>query len=71
MLFVFQDQPGASTPSSLFHLAALLIKHGLVELDDLYLHVSFFILNNLNKYYELKEFMFTLLYLLYSTAQST
>lgn len=28
------------TPPSLFHLTALLIKHGLLNLDDLYLYVS-------------------------------
>ena len=28
------------TPESLYHVAALLIRHGLIELDMLYLHVS-------------------------------
>ncbi|XP_028517932.1 THO complex subunit 2 isoform X2 [Exaiptasia diaphana] len=36
----YKDQPGVTTPSSLYHLAAVLIKHGLIELDDLYLHLS-------------------------------
>ncbi|XP_068717940.1 THO complex subunit 2-like [Montipora capricornis] len=36
----YKDQPDLPTPHSLFHLAALLIKHKLLQLDDLYLHLS-------------------------------
>ncbi|KAK2556060.1 THO complex subunit 2 [Acropora cervicornis] len=34
----YKDQPDLPTPPSLFHLAALLIKHKLLQLDDLYPH---------------------------------
>ncbi|XP_044176473.1 THO complex subunit 2-like isoform X1 [Acropora millepora] len=36
----YKDQPDLPTPPSLFHLAALLIKHKLLQLDDLYPHLS-------------------------------
>ena len=37
--FCLQDQPDVFTPLNLYHLAAILIKHGLLQLDDLYPHV--------------------------------
>ncbi|RMX55597.1 hypothetical protein pdam_00001751, partial [Pocillopora damicornis] len=36
----YKEQPDLPTPPSLFHLTALLIKHGLLNLDDLYLYLS-------------------------------
>ena len=38
--FLFKDQPDLPTPPSLYHLTALLMKHSLLSLDDLYLYVS-------------------------------
>ncbi|XP_048589854.1 THO complex subunit 2 isoform X3 [Nematostella vectensis] len=36
----YKDQPGVRTPQSLFHLTALLIKSGLIHLDNLYRYLS-------------------------------
>ncbi|KAJ7383765.1 THO complex subunit 2 [Desmophyllum pertusum] len=36
----YKDQPDLATPPSLFHLAALLIKHELLDLNDLYLYLN-------------------------------
>ena len=49
--FLFKDQPDLPTPPSLYHLTALLMKHSLLSLDDLYLYVS-------------KAILFTLLFLI-------
>ena len=35
-----QDQPDVRPPHALLYLTALLIKHDLLELSDIYLHVS-------------------------------
>ncbi|CAH3196125.1 unnamed protein product, partial [Porites evermanni] len=36
----YKDQPDLPTPPSLYHLTALLMKHSLLSLDDLYLYLS-------------------------------
>lgn len=38
--FVFIQEPNEETPKSLYHIAAALLHHHLIELEDLYVHVS-------------------------------
>lgn len=38
--FVFTQEPNEETPKSLYHIAAALLHHNLIELEDLYVHVS-------------------------------
>ncbi|KAJ8254926.1 hypothetical protein GJAV_G00198930 [Gymnothorax javanicus] len=37
--FKFHQEPNGETPSSLYHVAAALLQHNLIELDDLYVHL--------------------------------
>lgn len=37
---VFLQEPNEETPKSLYHIAAALLHHNLIELEDLYVHVS-------------------------------
>ena len=34
------QEPNGETPSSLYHVAAALLQHNLIALEDLYVHVS-------------------------------
>uniref|UniRef100_A0A672TAM8 THO complex subunit 2-like n=1 Tax=Sinocyclocheilus grahami TaxID=75366 RepID=A0A672TAM8_SINGR len=38
--FWFPQEPNGETPSSLYHIAAALLQHNLIALEDLYVHVS-------------------------------
>uniref|UniRef100_A0A671QYY8 THO complex subunit 2 n=1 Tax=Sinocyclocheilus anshuiensis TaxID=1608454 RepID=A0A671QYY8_9TELE len=38
--FKFHQEPNGETPSSLYHIAAALLQHNLIALEDLYVHVS-------------------------------
>lgn len=35
----FPQEPNEETPKSLYHIAAALLHHNLIELEDLYVHV--------------------------------
>ncbi|KAI1898968.1 hypothetical protein AGOR_G00077840 [Albula goreensis] len=37
--FKFHQEPNGETPSSLYHVAATLLQHNLIELEDLYVHL--------------------------------
>ncbi|XP_023686314.2 THO complex subunit 2 isoform X1 [Paramormyrops kingsleyae] len=37
--FKFHQEPNGETPSSLYHVAAALLQHNLIQLDDLYVHL--------------------------------
>uniref|UniRef100_W5NBA9 THO complex subunit 2 n=1 Tax=Lepisosteus oculatus TaxID=7918 RepID=W5NBA9_LEPOC len=37
--FQFHQEPNGETPSSLYHVAAALLQHNLIELEDLYVHL--------------------------------
>lgn len=39
IIVVFQE-PNEETPKSLYHIAAALLHHNLIELEDLYVHVG-------------------------------
>lgn len=38
--FLFFKEPNGETPSSLYRVAAVLLQFNLIDLDDLYVHVS-------------------------------
>lgn len=38
--FFFFKEPNGETPSSLYRVAAVLLQFNLIDLDDLYVHVS-------------------------------
>lgn len=39
-LVSFFQEPNEETPKSLYHIAAALLHNNLIELEDLYVHVS-------------------------------
>lgn len=40
IFLLIAQEPNEETPKSLYHIAAALLHHNLIELEDLYVHVS-------------------------------